>query len=167
MVDPIKLRQDNPEDTSSKAQYVSPNEDVVCASYIVRAIAEQLGMYASLEVEDSGGNARLSRVTSGYAVYDTPDDSVTGLYISHDFVSDVTDGEYDDENPPESLDLTFAPSSEGEFEQAEEEEDLTDSLLADTDDSDESEAEDSEDESEDVTEEILNLDDDEEEIPAE
>jgi len=136
MSETIPLRQQNLEATEKMAQFESPDGDAICASYVDRSVADQLGEFAEVTVsEEADVNANLSKTTANYAVYETPSGAVTGLYISHDTLEEM--GE---EEAPESVGLAFAPSTEEEWEEAEEvDEDEVDGLLAGSDESDEEE----------------------------
>jgi hypothetical protein len=160
----IQLRQTNPDETENKAQYESPNGDAVCASYVARAVAEKLGEYAALTIsEDAEVQAERTGISGSgsgnYAIFETPGDAVTGLYVSHDAWSEVTgeDVETDEEgnvtNAPESLGLSFEPSSEDQFEESEsvDEEEAEALVAGGSDDSDDS------DEEAEITDEELDL----------
>ena len=140
----IEVRQQNLDATDSMAQYESPNSDDVCASYISRKVASDLGEFASLNISDDASvEADLQKETTNYAVYETPNGLVTGLYISREVFG---------EDSPDSIGLTLSESSEEAFEEAqaernEEEEEAAeeeaDALLggSESDDSDEEEVE--------------------------
>jgi hypothetical protein len=166
----VELRQTNTEDTDSMAQFESPEGDAICASYIDRQVADQLGEYASLTISDEAEvAANLSNISGSgsgnYAVFETPGGAVTGLYISHDTWADAlgTEVERDDDdnvvNAPESLGLEFSPSDEDSFEAATSAPDEeVEGLLAGGDGSDEQEADDSDDEEEvEISDEELGL----------
>lgn len=161
----IQLRQQNPEEEDKMAQFESPDGDAICASYVARSVAEQLGEYAQVTVSDDAEvTASLNKTTTNYGVYETPGGAVTGLYVSHDALTSIHGGESDAENAPESIGLSFAPSSEDEWEEADTvDEDEVDGLLADSDDSDEQEAEAEEEEE---AEELVEIDDDELDLEA-
>lgn len=118
------LRQTNPEDTDSMAQYESPNGDVVCASYVDRTVSDQIGEYAELTVSEEGDNAtgHLSNETKNYAVFETPGGAITGLYVAL--------SEFDGEVPT-SVDLSLASADEEAWEEeAGVDEEEADALLA-------------------------------------
>lgn len=133
----IEVRQQNPEQTENMAQYESPNEEAICASYVSRAVADQLGEFAALTITDEADvTAALSKTTANYAVYETAGGSVTGLYVNRD--------QFDGEEPPEEIGLEFDQSTEEAFEDAreaieDEAEEEAEGLLASSDDADESE----------------------------
>ena len=138
----IEVRQQNLDETDSMAQFESPNSDDVCASYLSRNVADQIGEYATLTIsEDAEVTAERQKETSNYAVYETAGGHVTGLYLSRDL--------FDGDESPESIGLTFFESDQESFEYAqaernEEAEEEAEGLLAgsdDTDDSDEEEVE--------------------------
>lgn len=131
------------------ATYESPNGEGVCASYFDRdALASELGTFATLTISD-GDDATLDGVSGGgdgnYAIYETPGGAITGLYISHDVLSDVHGNDATPDNAPESVGLSVAPSDEDSFEEAvEEQEEVPDGevdSLLDSDDSDDSDEE--------------------------
>jgi hypothetical protein len=129
----IEVRQQNLDATDSMAQYESPDSEDVCASYVSRDISEQLGEFATLSIRDDASvEAHLQKETTNYAVYETAGGHVTGLYISRDLFGDES---------PESIGLSFAPSDEESFNEAQEEreeesEEEIEGLLSDSDDSD-------------------------------
>jgi hypothetical protein len=156
----IQLRQENPEETEKMAQFESPDGDAICASYIDRSVADQLGEYAEVTVSDEADvNATLSKTTANYGVYETPGGAVTGLYISRDTLAEIAG----DDEVPENIGLSFAPSSEDEFEEADAvDEDEIDGLLAgDSDDSDDDEPS-----AEDEAEEMVEISDEELDLEA-
>jgi hypothetical protein len=135
----IQLRQQNLDATEKMAQFESPDGDAICASYIDRSVADQLGEFAEVTIsEDADVMAELDNETTNYAVYETPGGAVTGLYISRDTLAEMAE----DGDVPESIGLSFAPSSEDEWEEAEEvDEDEVSGLLADSEESDDDEEE--------------------------
>lgn len=148
----IQLRQSNPEQTDKMAQFESPDGDAICASYVSREVAGELGEFAELTVSDEAAVTADRTGFSGsddngnYATYETPSGAVTGLYIARD--------EFPEE-APESIGLSFAPSSEDDFEEsAGVDEDEVEGLLAD---SDESAEEDSEKDEIEISDEELDL----------
>jgi hypothetical protein len=162
----IQLRQQNPEQTEKMAQFESPDGDDVCASYVDRALAGKLGEYAELTISE-GDSASLDGVSGSgsgnYAIYETPGGAVTGLYISHDALAEVTGDEAIPENAPEAIGMSFAPSSEDEWEEAESvDEDEVDDLLSDSDESDDEPEAEAEDEADDLVE----IDDEELDLEA-
>lgn len=133
----IQLREQNPEETDKMAQYESPNEEAVCASYIARAVADRLGEFAALTIDDDAEvEAELQKTTQRYAVYETPGGGVTGLYVNLDNFEDEA---------PETAGLQFSPSDEDSWEDAmedveEEAEEEAEALVAgESDDSDDEE----------------------------
>lgn len=132
----IEVRQQNPDETDSPAQYESPESEDVCASYFSRQVSEQLGEYASLTISDSASvEAQLDYDTKNYAIYETPSGVVEGLYISHDVFTEDTES-------PESIGLTLSESDEEAFDESmmdeqEAAEQEADALLGGSDDSDE------------------------------
>jgi len=135
MNETIQLRQQNLDATEKMAQFESPDGDDICASYVDRSVADQLGEFAEVTItDDAEVSADLTNTTANYAVYETPSGAVTGLYISKDVF---------DADAPESIGLSFAPSTEEEWGEAEEvDENEVEGLLSDSDESDEDEAED-------------------------
>lgn len=148
----IELRQENPDETDNMAQFESPESERVCASYVGRSVADNLGEFATLSIRDDANvQAALDKTTANYAVYETPNGVVTGLYVSRD--------EFDGEEPPESIGLALSESDESAFEEAEEsaseaEENEAEALLAGSDDS---ESDDSDDEEVEISDEELDL----------
>lgn len=143
---PIQLREQNPDETDKMAQFESPDGDAICASYIDRDVADQLGEYAEVTVAEAGEeevSANLSKTTTNYGVYETPGGHVTGLYVTRDVLDDMAG---DEEEAPESISLVFSPSDEDAFESAreaiqEEAENEAEGLIAgDSDDEEEEEA---------------------------
>ncbi len=135
----IEVRQQNLDATDSMAQFESPDSEDVCASYLSRNVADELGEFANLTISDEAEvTAERQKETANYAVYETAGGAVTGLYISHDV--------FDGDESPESIGLEFAESDEEAFEEAqaereEEAEDEAEGLLADSDDTDDSDDE--------------------------
>lgn len=149
----IEIRQQNPDETDNMAQFESPDSERVCASYVGRSVADDLGEFATLSItDDADVQAQLDNTTANYAVYETPQGLVTGLYVSRD--------EFDGEEPPESIGLALSQSDESAFEEAAEsaseaEEDEAEGLLASGSDSDESDE--SDDEEVEISDEELDL----------
>jgi hypothetical protein len=147
----IQLRQTNLEETDNMAQFESPDGDAICASYVSRKVADQLGEYAQVTISDDAAVMADRTGFSGadddgnYATFETPSGAVTGLYVARD--------EFDDE-APESIGLQFEQSNEDEFDEAAGvDEDEVEGLLADS-----SESDDEEDEQEvEITDEELEL----------
>ena len=162
----IQLRQQNLDETEKMAQFESPDGDAICASYIDRSVADQLGEFAQVTISDEANvNAELSKTTTNYGVYETGGGAVTGLYVSHDTLAEVHGGEANAENAPESIGLAFSPSTEDEWDEAEEvDEDEVEGLLAGTDDSDDSDEDETT--ADDEADELLEIDDDELDLEA-
>lgn len=163
MSESIQVRQENPEEEEKMAKLQHPDTDVY--GYVSREVADQLGEYMELTIsEDEGQMAELDGVTGSgsgnYATFDTPGGAIVGLGIHNDVWSDVFDREVErDEdnnvtNAPESVGLQFAPSTEEDYESAEEvDEEEIEALVAG---SGESETETQEEEVE-ISDEELNL----------
>lgn len=117
MADPIHLRQTREATDDQRATYESPDApdgQDVCTMYARSEFVEALGAFGVLTVGgENGVTAELTRSTKNYAVYDTENGAVTGLYISRD-VLDV--GE--DEDAPESVSVLFQPSDEDAWDEA-------------------------------------------------
>lgn len=137
----IELRQQNLDETDSMAQFESPDGEDVCASYVSRNVASELGEFASLTISDDADvTADRQKETTNYAVYETAGGAVTGLYVNSELLAD------DEGETPESIGLQFSESDEESFEEAraaieEEAEEEAEGLLADSDESDDSDDE--------------------------
>lgn len=155
MTETIQLRQDG-EPSENTTQYESPDvqpRQAVCAMYLANQIADQFDEFVEMEVSDDADvEATLTKITGSdddgnYAVYETAGGSITGLYLSHDALSGVHDGEASPENAPDSVGLTLRQSDSDAFEDAEDngvDEEEADALVAgsgesESDDEDESE----------------------------
>lgn len=129
MSETIQLRQENPEESENMAKLEEPDNEVY--GYLSRNAADQLGEHMELEIsEEAEVEAQFDGVTGSggtgnYARFETPGGAVTGLGIHNDLWSDVlgTEVERDEDdavtNAPESIGLSFAPSTEEDYEEAE------------------------------------------------
>lgn len=137
----IEVRQENPDETENMAQFESPDSEDVCASYISRNVADELGEYATLTISSNADvTATRQKTTTNYAVYETPGGAVTGLYVSREVLTE------DDDDAPESIGIEFSESDEESFEEAieeiqEEAEEEAEGLLADSSDDEDDEEE--------------------------
>lgn len=130
MSETIQLHQTNLEATDSMAQFESPDGDAICASYVSRQVADELGEYAEVTVSDEADvTAELDGVsgsgTGNYAIYETAGGAVTGLYVSHEALESLHDGEPTPENAPDSIGLVFAASDEESWEAANEDDEAS------------------------------------------
>lgn len=147
----LNVRQENPEETDSMASLEEPDNDVY--GYLSRKVSGQLGEFMEVTIsQEADVTATLDGVTGkgsgNYARYETPGGAIVGFGISLDVLADVFDIsiERDDDdivqNAPESVGLTFAQSTEEEYEDAQEaDEEEVDGLLADAGSDDEVEVE--------------------------
>ena len=151
----IQLQQENPEETEKMANF---DEDDVYG-YLARSVAEQLGEYIEAIIsEEADVMAELQKTTKNYAVYETPGGAVVSFGISKSVLDDVTGDE-----APETIGLSFAPSSEEEYGEAEGvDEDEVDGLLGGGDD----DSDDDEPSAEDEAEEIVEISDEELDLEA-
>jgi len=172
MPETIELRGENPENTDGRIEYESPEEEDVPAMWAEREVAEQIGEFASLSVEEeSNVNANLSRETSGYGVYDTPNEFITGLYISRDILSEISGDEV-----PDSVGISISPSTQDAWDDVQPDQDEddaeVDALIADDgsddqdDDDDEAVVDDeSDDDEEEEADELVEIDDEDLDLP--
>jgi|APHM01.1.fsa_nt_gi hypothetical protein len=130
----VEVAQDD--STENYTVYESADGETIVGLYVEDSAAEQIGEYASVEVEpagseDTAATAHKSKDTASYGVYELPP-VVTGGYLSHDLL-DSDDGE-----APESVVLTLHSSSEEAFERSKPEpsDEQVDAILGDTDDDD-------------------------------
>lgn len=138
--------------TENYAVYDSPDGDEqqqLVGTYIADTAAEALGEFAAFEVSAEGGSLDLSqkKTTGNYGVYSDAADAVETTYISHEVLASISeqDADNDEYEAPENITMTARPSDEDAFEQAldeqtvsdEEQEAAADALVADADDSDE------------------------------
>lgn len=135
----IQVTQDN--QTENYAVYESADEDTIVGMYVENGIAETLGEFAAVTIQDASdtsedATAEKKKDTSNYGVYELPP-AVTGMYVSHDALdSEETEDGFE---APESIGLALAPSDEETFEASLPDlDDQTDALVeGDSDDSDE------------------------------
>lgn len=152
MSETIQLRQTNPEENDKMANLEEPDNDVY--GYLSRDAADQLGEYMELEVsEEAEVEADLDGVTGqgtgNYATFETPGGAVVGFGIHLDVLADVTgeETERDEDgnvtNAPESIGLTFRPSTQDDYEESEEvdEEEISGLVDGESDESEEEEVE--------------------------
>ena len=143
--DSIQVAVDN--ETENYAVYESADEDTIVGMYVSEGAAEQIGEFGEVTVSTSAEvEAGLNKTTTNYGVYETAGGAISGMYISHDLLEQLTDSdEYEQDDAPESVGLTIAPSTESAFEDAQGvDEDEEEALVvggADSDDSDEAEVE--------------------------
>lgn len=124
----INLRRTREATDDRMAQYESPDVgdvQAVCTMYANAIIAEALGEFGALTISDDSENeATLSNISGNgegnYGVYETPKGAVTGLYVSHEALSEVTGEEPTPENAPETIGIGFSEATEDDFRADEE-----------------------------------------------
>lgn len=150
MSETIQIRQKNPEESDNMAKLTDADGDVY--GYLSRQVSDELGEYMSMTVsEEADVTASLDGVTGNgsgnFATFETPGGAVVGLGISLDVLEGVLgftverDGDDVVQNAPESVGLSFASSTEEDFEESEQADEEEVAALVGGSDSDESEDE--------------------------
>jgi len=149
--------------TTNYAVYDSPDGDEqqrLVGTYILEGVAEQLGEYIELEVEEGEGEGlslTQDKSTSSFEVFSSEADAIEAAYISHEVLEEIG------ADADSTLDAVARPSDEETFNEAldeqttseEEQEQEADALLAeDETDSDEAEADSDEAEADDSPKEV-------------
>lgn len=136
-----KFDQPDKEGSIQTASDESGDTDVY--GKVTRSVADQLGEFFSVTVTDDEDAVRANLVgdTKNFGKFETPNRAAYGVGISRSILEDLTGEEL-----PESIGLTFAPSSEEAYEEALEEldestEEEAEALIAggDSDEGDEEE----------------------------
>lgn len=129
----ITMRHSNTT-SAGKHEYESPDNpsgQAICASYLhPAAFGESPSEFLDVTLFSEKPTATLSldRTTKNYAIYETPNGAVTGMYVSHDSLSD---------DAPESIPVRFEPTTEAAWEEESVDEEMldeADGLLAADDD---------------------------------
>lgn len=112
-----KFEQEGTEGSIQSASDESPSGDTDVYGVISQAVAEQLGEYFTITVTDDEDAVQAERTgeTKNFGKYETPGRSVYGLGISKQLLENVF-GEV-----PETVGLSFASSSQEDYEDAMEE----------------------------------------------
>jgi len=112
----IQVTEDS--ETENYAVYESADGDTIVGMYVEETIAEQLGEFAAVTIQDAAdtsddATADKKKDTSNYGVFELPP-AVTGMYVAHDALDseEVEDGF----EAPEQVGLALAPSDEETFE---------------------------------------------------
>jgi hypothetical protein len=171
MSETIQLRQKNPEESENMANLESVDNDVY--GYLSRKVAGRLGEYFEVTISDEEGTEVPADGVTGsgsgnYVTFESAGGNIVGFGVSLDVIEDVfgitIERDEDDnvQNAPESVHMQFAPSSEEDYEAADEaDEEEADALVAGTDDSDDESADESEE-----AEELVEISDEELELEA-
>lgn len=164
MSETVQLRQASDDNSGNTTEYESPDigTQAICAMYLANEIASQFDEFIEVELSESAVvNATLDNVSNkgsgNYAVFSTPGDSITSLYVSHDTWTEVFDEEVETDedgnvlNAPESIGVSIDTSDGESFESIGASEDEADALIAG------SASDDSEEESVEVSDEEVGL----------
>lgn len=109
--------------TTNYGVYDAPDGDekqAIVGMYISSGITDDLGEHVTvaLDTDGDGVPATLDRTTSGYGVFSTEADAIESMYVSHQFLTDLVEGDYDSDDSIESVGVTLSPSDEESFEEA-------------------------------------------------
>lgn len=112
-----KFDQEDTEGSIQSASDESPSGETDVYGVISQAVAEQLGEYFTITVTDDDDAVMAERTgeTKNFGKYETPGRSVYGLGISQDMLESIFD------EVPETVGLSFSPSTQEEYEAAMEE----------------------------------------------
>ncbi len=130
--------------TENYTVYESADGDTIVGMYIEQSIAEQLGEFAAVTIQDAtdasdDATAEKKKDTSNYGVFELPP-AVTGMYVSHDTL-DSEESEDSGPTAPDTVGLSLAPSDEETFEASLPDLDEQSDALVSDNDSDEEESE--------------------------
>lgn len=151
----IQIRQQNPTEEEKMAKLESESD---VYGYLSRTLANQLGEYIELELDESEGHEVSADGVTGkgsgnYVTFESAGGNIVGFGVHLSILEDVLDftveRDEDDnvQNAPESIAMQFHSSTEDAYEEAQEADaDEASALIGDT--SDDSDEEQSADESE-------------------
>lgn len=160
----IQIRQQNPDESENMAKLDSESD---VYGYLSRHLADKLGEYMEVEIsQDDGTEVPADGVTGSgsgnFVTFESDGGNIVGFGVHLDILADVLDTEFERDadgnvtNAPESVSMTFRPSTEEDYEDADTaDEDEAEALISLGEDSDESSQED---EAEEITDEELDLD---------
>lgn len=135
--------------SAGKHEYESPDNpsaQAICASYLhPAAFGDNPSDYlnVTLYADEPTATLSLDRTTKNYAIYETPNGAVTGMYVSPVSIGDGLDSTDD---APESIPVRFEPATEDAWEEESVDEEMLDEaggLLADSGDEATAESDDS------------------------
>jgi hypothetical protein len=112
----IQVAVDN--STENYEVYESADGDTIVGMYVSSGAADSIGEFGEVSVSDSAEvEATLDKTTTNYGVFSTSGGAISGMYVSHELLSELFD-EYDADESVDSIGLTISPSDEDSFEES-------------------------------------------------